>query len=520
MIFKRLLFNFCWKSRVIIQRLAADVLWLAQYVRRYAVDVNAGDVVEGTTRFKSDTQSGMTLIELIITLTILAAVASIAIVTLSDMGQTSRYEETSRRGAVAQRAVIGEPGEVSRFVNDMGRYPMVLVDMTSAGDDDIKEQLSLWYLAELYNIEADDEVNGTQVFVYDATEASAVRSRICYADADFNFDFDANGTATSDSTRLTTAAVINNRQVAMKAGWNGPYLINQYESFTDNYGQPWSVNVGTNAVNDVWDADWTTYRRNSDGTVELEIVPILGDQITAIRSDFKVKVDSGGFYNSGDFSSTEEESSYANEVEDLTFPFYDSHVFAELTVNLHVQDYSGIWMSASGARTSEPETNKYDRARVMLYVPLCERAAQPQLCEISGWYNGGLTTNLGVRYRSWDGSVYVNDYSYYAQDGNGDGKFTSASPDTSGFVGTIPDVMRTRCEVTGVSAATGTPPLNGVSEVTFSNVPVGRRKIWAYIYSSEDAAIEDGGERYSHVQTVEIKLGHNVVDLYLTESGF
>ncbi len=465
----------------------------------------------------SPSRAGMTLIELIVTLTILAAVASIAIVTLSDMGLSSRYEETSRRGAVAQRAVIGEPGEVSRFVNDMGRYPMVLVDVPSEGDADIKEKYTHWYLAELYDIEADDSVNGTQVYVYTVAEAAAVRSRMCYVDVDLNEDSDCfkflfpGGLAADDKFPGKSF------QVGMKAGWSGPYLINQYESFTDNYGEPWAVNVASNAVKNVWDANWTTFRRNSDGTVELEIAPVQGDQIRAIRSDFKVKADSGGFYKSGDFGSIEKEYSYANEIEDLTFPFHDSHIFGELTVNLHVQDSSGTWMPAGGAST--PDANKYDRARVMLYVPLCERAVQPQLCEINAWYNGGSSTNLGVRYRSWDGSVYAHHYNDYAQDGDGNGKFTSATPDTRGFDGTIPDVIHTRCEVSDITATSGNPPWSGVSAVTYTDVPVGRRKIWAYIYSNDDGTSKDG-ERYSQVQTVEIKPGYNIVDLYLTEQEF
>ena len=478
-------------------------------IRRYAVDEKAG----------SCKCAGMTLIELIITLSILAAVASIAIVTLSDMGQTSRYEETSRRGQIAQRAVIGEPGEISRFVNDMGRYPMVLVDVPNESDNDIKEKLTHWYLAELYDIEVDDYVNSTEVYVYTAAEAAAVRSRMCFMDVSdgedsFDYDFNADGSATPDAKFPGTSF-----QVGMKTGWDGPYLINQYEDYTDNYGQPWAVNVNTNAsVKNVWNEDWTTFRRNSDGSVELEIVPALNDQITSIRSDFNVQADSGGLFTPGDFSTTEDEYSYANEVEDLTFPFYDSHIFADLTVNLYVQDYSGNWMTAGEACTPLPETNKYDRARVMLYVPFCERAVVPQLFEISAWYDGGSSTNLGVRYRSWNGSDYEIYYSYYAQDGNGNGEFTTSSPDTSGFNGSIPDVIRTLCEVTDMDADNGVPPWNGTSKVTFTVVPVGRRKIWAYAYSSADTG--NDGERYSPVQTIEIKPGHNVVNLYLSETGF
>ncbi|MDD2597687.1 MAG: prepilin-type N-terminal cleavage/methylation domain-containing protein [Kiritimatiellae bacterium] len=462
-------------------------------------------------------RAGMTLIELIITLTILAAVASIAIVTLSDMGQTSRYVESSRRGEITQRAVIGEPGLLSRFVSDLGRYPMVLVNVPGESDPDIKEKLTHWYLAELYNIETADSVNGTPVAVYQPNEAAAVRSKICYVDADFNYDFNADGTSTPDD-RPQSGSKLPKLQVAMKAGWDGPYLINQYEDFTDNYGKAWSINVATNTVKDLWDANWSTFRRASDGSVELEIAPQQDDQIRAMRSDFKVRADSNGLYGAGDFDSLEAAELYANEVEELTFPFYASHVFAELTVRLFIQGSTGVWLSAGSGKTPGPNTNSYDRARVMLYLPLCERAVEPQLCEIAAWCDTG--NRMGTRYRSWDGSAYVNHYSAYALDGDGDGKFTTTAPDLSGEHGTIPDEIHTRCPVANTTATTGRSPWSNVSEVTFTKVPVGRRKLWGYAYSSSDPVNVKSGERYSLVQTVEIKAGHNLVDLYLTELEF
>jgi prepilin-type N-terminal cleavage/methylation domain-containing protein len=466
---------------------------------------------------------GMTLIELIVTLTILAAVASIAIVTLSDMGLTSRYEETARRGQAAQSAVIGEGSGLSRFVNDLGRYPMVLVDVPGESDEAVKARLVRWYLTELYNIEADDSVGGARIAVYDPSQAAAVRARICYTDADYSYDFDADGTATSDHDRLVAASVIGSLQIAMRAGWDGPYLINQYEIFTDNYGEPWSVNFGTNAVRDVWDGNWSAFRRASDGSIELEIAPEQGALVVAVRSDFKVQADGGGLFEKSDFGSVAEEESYANEIEDLTFPFYSSRMFGDLTVRLLVED-GGVFRPVGSART--PSTNRYDRVRVLLYVPLCERGIAPQLCEIGAWCDSGAVTNrVGVRYRSWNaaGAAYVNHYSSYALDGNGDWRFTATAPDSAGATGPFPDAMhmiRTRCEVRGVGASTGMPPWSSTDEVTFSDVPVGRRRLWAYVYSSDDTLAVKTGERYSPVQSVEIGPGHKVVDLYLSEQGF
>jgi prepilin-type N-terminal cleavage/methylation domain-containing protein len=164
-------------------------------------------------------KSGMTLIELIITLTIMAAVASIALVTLSDMGATKRYEETERRGLAAQQAVLGCPGEISRFFNDMGRYPSVL---THDADQ---------ILAELHNPEMTLD-SYYQVFPLPSSFTN---------------------TLPSGAVTATLLAAVTN--TTMGAGWRGPYLMNRGERFTDNWGHPWWST--TNEL-DVLSSDWST----------------------------------------------------------------------------------------------------------------------------------------------------------------------------------------------------------------------------------------------------------------------
>jgi prepilin-type N-terminal cleavage/methylation domain-containing protein len=169
----------------------------------------------------SSLKAGMTLIELIITLSIMAAVASIALVTLSDMGATSRYEETERRGLAAQQAVIGWPGEISRFFNDVGRYPAVL------STDNRK------VLAELY----------------DSSLTSTSRYEALFLPITFT------NALPGETTTELLEAVTN---VTMGAGWRGPYLFNRNDTFrdyTDNWGRSWWV---TTNEYDVSSPDWTT----------------------------------------------------------------------------------------------------------------------------------------------------------------------------------------------------------------------------------------------------------------------
>lgn len=182
-------------------------------------------------------KSGMTLIELIITLSILAAVASVALVTLSDMGATNRYDETERRGLAAQRAVIGQPGEISRFFNDLGRYPVVLTNNPDR------------VLAELYDLEL--------TFV----------SRYSLKSLPPSF---TNSLPSGVATASLLQAITNS---TMGTGWRGPYLFNRNDTFkdyTDNWGRPWWVT----STND-YDATALTWVTNA----------LLNDPIVGIMSE-------------------------------------------------------------------------------------------------------------------------------------------------------------------------------------------------------------------------------------------
>jgi prepilin-type N-terminal cleavage/methylation domain-containing protein len=424
---------------------------------------------------EKESKAGMTLIELVITLSIMAAVASIAIVTLSDMGETSRYEETERRGLAAQRAVIGQPGEISRFFNDMGRFPLVLTNEPDR------------VLMELYEMNLQRNI------------ARSITNSLY-----FRFDLPGDvGPQDDDFTNGTNAVELIDLLVPLRAGWNGPYLLNQYDRFTDNFGLPWAVN--TNAVRTVWDAGWTSDRAG--------IAPSLGEPIKAIRSDFYTETTSGGVLKgSSDFSTAAERNAYRAAVENQTFVFHETHLLPDLTVRL---TYGG--------------TNAVDRIRVMLYVPLCNRGREPEICEISAWlnYNGTsiASSPMGVRYRVSDVGAGVlgagtTEYELRVEDKNSDGDFLDAG-EWAEWVGSASDlleVVETRCEpLDDADTSAASIPWQERNEVTFRKVPVGTRRIWAYAYK----AGEQDSEYYSPVELIEIKPGHHVVELDLTEGpGF
>lgn len=69
--------------------------------------------------------AGMTLIELLIVLALMAGLATFALKSMDDMSARSRYETSRNRLESIERAMVGDGIRVGRFLSDMGRLPMV-----------------------------------------------------------------------------------------------------------------------------------------------------------------------------------------------------------------------------------------------------------------------------------------------------------------------------------------------------------------------------------------------------------
>ncbi len=87
-------------------------------------------------RTLSTTQNGMTLLELLLVVTILSAVAFMSLATVTDNTSQVRYDDTRNRIEAVKLAVIGDPNrtingepEVRGFVADMGRLPNNLQEL-------------------------------------------------------------------------------------------------------------------------------------------------------------------------------------------------------------------------------------------------------------------------------------------------------------------------------------------------------------------------------------------------------
>ncbi len=151
-------------------------------------------------------KSGMTLIELVIVLALMAGLAGVALTTVGSMGHRARYDETTARMQLIRRTIITDSGEAGRFMRDMGRLPIRFSANTPENEG--RELEELW------------------------RDAGSVG----YGDITLD------PIPWPDSPAPPTGAPTT---VTLRAGWNGPYLtaINDPESatFFDGFGYAWQA---------------------------------------------------------------------------------------------------------------------------------------------------------------------------------------------------------------------------------------------------------------------------------------
>jgi type II secretory pathway pseudopilin PulG len=158
----------------------------------------------------------MTLVELIVVLSIIVAIASVAIVSMDGINDNSRYSETKRRGSLVKRIADGASGlSAGAFISDMGRLPYVI--------NPIQQALlaELYYSEDLMTVFDSSMLYGTSEYINSTNDWGGVSSA---------------GTFNYPSSVLP---------VKLDCGWRGPYLNVSKKSFYDGWGNPWYVRVSS-----------------------------------------------------------------------------------------------------------------------------------------------------------------------------------------------------------------------------------------------------------------------------------
>lgn len=152
----------------------------------------------------------MTLVELLVVMAVLMALATMAFTGSEGLMERARSAETRRRGKTASLAVTGEGEAASRFLDDMGRVPHVL--STTEGE----------LLAELFDR---DTVDANAL--WDSTAANTDEWQ---------------GEAVTDAP---PGWLVLPTSVSLPCGWRGPYFILNRATFYDGWGHDWQVDAGT-----------------------------------------------------------------------------------------------------------------------------------------------------------------------------------------------------------------------------------------------------------------------------------
>jgi prepilin-type N-terminal cleavage/methylation domain-containing protein len=178
-------------------------------------------------------QSGLTLLELLVVLTILVVLSTVAITITSGVADHARYEATQRSLENIREAVIGPANQrdadgsllINGFVADMGRLPLATSEAVTGGD--------VFTLQELW-----ENVN--------AVAAHAVRPA---------------------STANVDDAAEADAEVYLATGWRGPYL---------------QLPPGNAALRDGWAAEFVTPDGVVSGYTNALLRTQAGADITAI----------------------------------------------------------------------------------------------------------------------------------------------------------------------------------------------------------------------------------------------
>ncbi len=488
----------------------------------------------------ASSRCGMTFIEMLIVLGLMAALASVALTTLDEMGDRDRVDTSRHRLDMIEQAIVGDGAAPGRFLSDMGRLPVIhatssdptpvpqpgtaLVELWDSGRG--------WLTAPVY---LPENRNGGGRFFFNGFAAASTEPAWWSTQPD---NLDPDGLVSrfpptpSPGTGDPTESVI----VDVAGGWRGPYLQVSGAGLYDGFGNPFAVTrlpAPTLPSAFVDDTEWYPVNGNTVPNPDSNFAEITG--VATWGRDAEDDCVASG---------TLPEWQNADDARLLA----DSRVKATLVVSIRVRsNMPGAtgWFPATAAMSitdwsvgrphnaivratnlgggAEPEVKEDDlfvylnttgevsvenppawkRTTIepdgtgnWLYLPSCEAMNRMRVVLFAPFADPDPTSNPPLRTReivAWYGSLTVDSEQKCAdseQDFFGD-------PETDTGPRTVKSTW------------------SQIDSVTLENVPPGIRQLYVYGYYLVGSNVTNA--HASGLQTIEIKPGVNHVTVYLSE---
>ncbi|MDR2168867.1 MAG: type II secretion system GspH family protein [Planctomycetaceae bacterium] len=455
---------------------------------------------------------GMTLIELLIVLGILAALAGMTLTLVSEMDSSNRQNITKSKLDQLESIITGNNNQTSQFINDTGRLPVKI-------DGDGKE------LSELWNKE-----------IFENTE---------------NITVNYNSSIENDLP-ITIPVTLN-------VGWKGPYInIPTTGKLYDGFGNNFWFAKDKNDLDD--DTLWNTLNSNltdTDNTAPISII----------------KFGSLGEDNIADNSNPDKKTNWQN-IDDKREIKY-RNLFATLHVKILLRDATTdqiTWLpptQTNGYKKYAAANSLYQDAIVMppdsqfdptttqptdMFITLPSASITTQT-NIWSRYKTIVTTQTNVTegtsqiynlrwlpYSHKLNRLRVAVFSPYVAKNNETNhvktnhvRITTAKYDYSGAMTTWEFDDKLYDKLSNGNSFTDFATIDdpdsdddnsdstnnnqtSINEVTFKNITPGIRKIFAYGYVANDSEPSPSNFQYSTIQTIELKPGENFITIYLSEN--
>ncbi|MDR3198992.1 MAG: type II secretion system GspH family protein [Planctomycetaceae bacterium] len=468
--------------------------------------------------------NGMTLIELVVVLGILAALAGMTLSFVGEMNSAARQTVTRNKLEQIENAIIGNNTQNSRFLNDMGRLPVMIHDNNKDNSGII--------LSELWDSELFDRKTNDPVILYNG-----------YND------------------EITNTKKLNKPEgiiVTLSGGWKGSYLNVTNKKLYDGFGNDFHA---ANPKSDNPIQNWDNFDE-----IEEEFTVVLPNTTTILNIPEKTILKFGSFGEDDQFDDTSQKTSTATawqNADDIK-KFHYSQVFATLRVNILLRDSSttpATWQPPLQVKEYPTNDNvkAYDPNTIYktgslikdsnddLYVCTSDHSATtPSDNEPIVWKRNETFIDKAGREWVWlprtNGlnRLRVTVFFPYVETEPTNNTLkktiaravTALYPDPDKISPNLfyfyPDTTNAPIEWNKIEPDNFLPIVeiqgDTMNEITFRNLIPGIRKIFAYgfaeceIVDNATSTTKYSNARHSNVQTIELKPGENFITIYLRES--